>query len=1363
MTIRSKTEYLNYIESILPDNSKRLISPSDIRIAFGDLADSVGKMLEETNISATNFSTEETRTTRAGDRSLDHIGLDGRISVDNTAYGYQTLSINYTGARNTAIGSRVLACNSFGSDNIAVGFNSLGSNTTGSGNVCIGNYSLVKNTRGSHNIAIGHGAAYYVKDNSNNKFYLGVYPNASGDCDTDINDSGRPPLLYGDLSTRQLGVGTDIFVSGGVGLAVSGNVVPASGQLHTLGHPDYRWDGYFNNVSVQGDIDVPLAWSFAVSDQDGSSGSIYKEDILFMSGVSGISTTYYPNFADNSGLLIFSAQPVSGWANNNIVNLTNKIVQISGEGGQLLTVSGMVDNVSGWADHTIKDYAYKSGVLVSGWAENTILHYAEVSGYQVSGWADYNLNQISGFNGILNNLSGNPNGTIYQVSGWNKQYTDQQVFLAGSYSFWEVEDQFGASGMVHHNDTLVISGVSGVETHMNIGEGAGGKTFYNLSVSAHPVSGWASGTFTEISGVDGIIDQRVTASAVYLSGLAHDFAIDKASDATAYAVEVSGWADQHTYNYANISGYQVSGWAASNLNQISGWQPGRLVYDVSGYFQDYVDDQVFQAGSYTFWEIEGQYGGSGQINHSDTLVVSGISGIETTMHIGEDATQDFYRLDISAAPISGYMSSRFLDVSGVVTLLSGDGGIVSGAIYNAINTQVAAIAGGLDGQIVTTIDNTRINPLREDLFELGFASGYQVSGWADSNFHAISGTNGLLNSLSGNPNGLIYQVSGWNEQYTLKQISNITFPEGQDQYVNWFADADKGSAQAIGAGKYLEFRGKNGIDSEISNDGLKSYIDISALSLVQDLNEISGINGIIDQRIDQAGGDGTLYIWNVTDNFGNISPVAGGDEVKFKGVSGIIATVNTQDEVIISAKDIQDDLSSLRDKVDCIVSVNCGGTSECCDNVSGWALSNFNTLSGIAPTEYGASGLIWSVSGQLTQVIQSKLVESNAYDSWKITDSDGPVLEVDTGDIITFASPDALTVSRVGNTINISADPLSGVVTADLLAISGVGGIIDSRITSALSDTDLGLLGRAKKYTNDQIMAVSGDGRFIDQKLDPISGVNGTITGVYDYATEVSGYAYAVSGWADSNFFSVSGINGLIPSLSGWADFTMDKYAYESGVLVSGWANSNFNRIYGNLVEISGVGGLIDQIDANAYYGASGIKLSSDNTFFTFGSGYFDKIILNRRDDASDPSGQIVADTGITTPAYNDIVNASGYLIAPKYDKLTTLKSQLPPSLANSGAIVFANGQPYQSDSNNWSLPNTIEGFLVDDLDRPTSYGNPTSGRMTVKNDLFANDYQVYVTNRDFFLEVSGSLFCVATLVNGEYRPIYASPSGCAI
>ena len=1398
MTIRTKSEYLEYIEGILPDNTSRLISPADLRSAFTDLADSLGIILDDTLITSLNFSSDETRTTIAGDLALSQISLANRSSIDNSAFGYKALNINYTGSRNTALGSLTLACNSFGSDNVAVGYNSLGSNTVGSGNVAVGSYSLVENARGDFNIAIGHGAAYYVDDNSNFKFYLGAYPHASGGCDQTLNESGVPPLLYGDLSSRQLGVGTDIFVDGDVGLAVSGDLLPASGQTFSIGTSDYRWDAAFRNVTVAGTIDVPLAWSFSLADQFGTSGVIDKDDVVMLSGVSGIETIYFHDQIANKRVMEISAYPISGWVSGQLSNIESDIVAISGKNGQLLSLSGQLDNVSGWTLYNFDNVIYPDLAEISG-----------VDGLidSVSGWADYNLNEISGYNGLLNQLSGIADGTIYQVSGWsrdeitsvsgldrrqdgsvyglagvlgghpngliylasgwNKAYTDSKIVEAGGFAFWEIEGQHGASGMVHHADTLMISGISGIETRMITDEGAGGTSFYNLAISAAPVSGWASGYIKEQIGISsGYLASQITASAVLISGWASAIAASEADDAydlsyTDFA-NGSGWTE---YSLNQLSGalpslwggpsgliWAASGWAFDNLTQISGVN-GQLD-NVSGYLKDYLDDKVIQAGSYVFWEIEDTHGGSGQVEHSDTLIVSGVSGIRVELGLGEDSVDTGYRLDISAAPLSGYISDRFNIVSGVIEDISGVGGFVSGQVLDAIKVavnQIDDIASELDSSLVGTLTENYFDPFAEDFVEISGKGGIidQVSGWTENYIEAVSGFNEYYTT----------EVSGWAGGYVLQQINNIEFPDGQDQYVAWFAEANSGPSQAVGPNKRVKYIGKDGISTTVRNNAGINEVDFSALAITEDLNEISGVDGLIDQKIAKAGGEGNLYVWNI-DNGINTSQIGGGDNVLFSGISGISVFVEQDvDQVLISAEGVQSALDTLESRVDCLVNVNCPETgSESAQNVSGWALSNLNTLSGLDPTIYGTQGLIWSVSGR----IDSKLIEANQYDYWDATDGTATAEIRNTETVkIHGVSGVGVSLDAANNTFRVEAGALSGLSVHGLLAISGVGGLIDQR----LSDTDRGILGQAKFFTRQQLNIVSGvkdgtlakvSGYFENVLLNEISGVD---TGLIHKASGWNeNYTHQVSGWADYNLNAVSGLDGVTDNISGYFADELLAVSGLNGLIdsVSGWTDYNLDVIYEDLVEISGVGGLIDSVESNTYRAASGIELSTDNTFITAGSGRFDKVILSRRVDASDPSGQVVANTG----AYHDIVNASGYLIVPKYNTFEGLKTTLPASPANSGAVVFANDRPYQSQGYNWSKPVMIEGILVDEIDSPSSYTSPTSGRLTVKNDLFVDGYEEYVINRDFFLEISGGLFCVASLVNGEYRPIYASCSG---
>ena len=86
-----------------------------------------------------------------------------------------------------------------GSENVAVGVHSLGNITTGSGNLGLGNYSLMGNKRGNFNIAIGHGAGYVASNDDEFKFYLGVYPQASGDCDDLVDGINKPPFFINGI------------------------------------------------------------------------------------------------------------------------------------------------------------------------------------------------------------------------------------------------------------------------------------------------------------------------------------------------------------------------------------------------------------------------------------------------------------------------------------------------------------------------------------------------------------------------------------------------------------------------------------------------------------------------------------------------------------------------------------------------------------------------------------------------------------------------------------------------------------------------------------------------------------------------------------------------------------------------------------------------------------------------------------------------------------------------------------------------------------------------------------------------------------------------------------------------------------
>ena len=310
--IIGKLQLVDNIKREIPDNSTGQVSPRDVRQNMINIIDSVHMLTAEHDLNFLNVSTPNTRTTRAGQETLSKLHLQGYSSEDNSAFGYSALSDNYDGTKNTAIGSYSMGCNLYGDSNTAIGFNSLAGNVFGSGNVAVGNFALQRSKFGSFNVAIGHGAGYYVGSNDKYKLYIGSH-NLEDACDNPLG-SGLVPLMYGDMQNLRLGVATSglhnygalqvngdispsqdyqhnlghssyrwndlylcnsinesVYFSGdyvgfganppsGQGLVtVAGHLVPSLHNTYALGHPDLRWDGYFNDITVSGTANIENA------------------------------------------------------------------------------------------------------------------------------------------------------------------------------------------------------------------------------------------------------------------------------------------------------------------------------------------------------------------------------------------------------------------------------------------------------------------------------------------------------------------------------------------------------------------------------------------------------------------------------------------------------------------------------------------------------------------------------------------------------------------------------------------------------------------------------------------------------------------------------------------------------------------------------------------------------------------------------------------------------------------------------------------------------------------------------------------------------------------------------------------------
>lgn len=283
MTNMSKSAYIASLTTLIPDNSSQQVSPQDIRTSLTNLADSVNSFLVDLNISGANFSTSETRTTRAGELAMNQLNYAGRSSYDNSAFGYYALGANYSGINNTAIGSHSLGCNLYGSQNVGVGFNSLAGNLTGSGNIGIGNHTLQLNKHGSFNIAIGNGAGYYIGESDSNQFYLASTAQDTASLVDAVSGSGENPLLHGDLSSSNLRLGIAVKALHNYGsLQVSGAASPSQDKKFDLGNQRYNW----RSAYISSGVGYSNSGNFTISVHTHDGGDIYSQDVVavFTSG-----------------------------------------------------------------------------------------------------------------------------------------------------------------------------------------------------------------------------------------------------------------------------------------------------------------------------------------------------------------------------------------------------------------------------------------------------------------------------------------------------------------------------------------------------------------------------------------------------------------------------------------------------------------------------------------------------------------------------------------------------------------------------------------------------------------------------------------------------------------------------------------------------------------------------------------------------------------------------------------------------------------------------------------------------------------------------------------------------------------------
>ena len=122
------------------------------------------------------------------------INYGGNGVTTNTAYGYDALTSNTTGAYNVGVGFDALKLSTSGQFSTAVGYSALSSNLIGSINTAVGALALQKNVAGISNTAIGHGSLAEVIGNG---AISGSYNTAIGSYSQASNVSGKENVSVG--------------------------------------------------------------------------------------------------------------------------------------------------------------------------------------------------------------------------------------------------------------------------------------------------------------------------------------------------------------------------------------------------------------------------------------------------------------------------------------------------------------------------------------------------------------------------------------------------------------------------------------------------------------------------------------------------------------------------------------------------------------------------------------------------------------------------------------------------------------------------------------------------------------------------------------------------------------------------------------------------------------------------------------------------------------------------------------------------------------------------------------------------------------------------------------------------------------
>ena len=203
---------------------------------------------------------------------------------------------------------------------------------------------------------------------------------------------------------------------------------------------------------------VTSVWD--ISDEASVSGSVSNADTVYISGVSGVTTSYN----DTNKVMTVSAASLSGWASGTFLSSVSP---------DFTYVSGVANWASGAAGAAS---SYDWNISDGNSASDTIVNADTVYVSGISG-------VVTSYNSTTNIMQINAAEAISEASGFARAYADAVGGAGGSYTHWTIHDGVGNSENVGHSNGVYVSGISGIDTFYNTATNV-------LEVNAASLSGW---------------------------------------------------------------------------------------------------------------------------------------------------------------------------------------------------------------------------------------------------------------------------------------------------------------------------------------------------------------------------------------------------------------------------------------------------------------------------------------------------------------------------------------------------------------------------------------------------------------------------------------------------------------------------------------------------------------------------------------------------------------------------------------------------------------------------------------------------------------------------------------------------------